>query len=139
MYQFGTAVRASSSFPAIFCPYEFKNHIFLDGGTIDNIPIKEVIAQGVDKVITVNFENIKIDNTSNVMDIILRTIDIMGNKIIENDLKKSDFILTVPTDNEIGFLDTNQIESCYKYGYDTTIKKIEEIKEIFKQEHSKKE
>ena len=38
----GTAVRASSSFPAIFCPYEFKEHIFLDGGTVDNIPVNEV-------------------------------------------------------------------------------------------------
>lgn len=126
----GTAVRASSSFPAIYCPYEFKNHLFLDGGTIDNIPVYEVLAQGADKVITVNFEPIKINKQSNVMDIILRTIDIMGNKIIEEELKKSDLILTIPTDNEIGFLDTKQIESCYQYGYDTTIQKMEEIKKI---------
>ena len=33
----GKAVRASSSFPAVFCPCEFKNHMFLDGGTLDNI------------------------------------------------------------------------------------------------------
>ena len=45
MYQFGTAVRASSSFPAVFCPYEYEEHFFLDGGTIDNIPVEEVIAQ----------------------------------------------------------------------------------------------
>lgn len=132
MHRFGTAVRASSSFPAIFCPYEFKNHIFLDGGTVDNIPINEVLAHGADKVITVNFEAIKIDNQSNVMDIVLRTIDIMGNKIIEEDLKKSDLILTIPTDNEIGFLDTDQIESCYQYGYETTMKKMREIKDIMK-------
>lgn len=132
MHLFGTAVRASSSFPAIFCPYEFKNHIFLDGGTIDNIPINEVLAQGADKVITVNFESIKVDNKSNVMDIVLRTIDIMGNKIIEEELNKSDLILTIPTDNEAGFLDANQIESCYKYGYETTIKRIDEVKKIIR-------
>lgn len=130
MYQFGTAVRASSSFPGIFCPYEFENHIFLDGGTIDNIPVKEVLAHGADKVIAVNFEPIKINNKSNVIDIVLRTIDIMGNKIVEEELKKSDLILTIPTDDEIGFLDTNQIENCYKYGYETTIKKIDEIKKL---------
>lgn len=125
------AVTASSSFPAIFCPYKFENHIFLDGGTVDNIPINEVLAQGADKVIAVNFENIKIDNKSNVMDIILRTIDIMGNKMIEEELKKSDLILTIPTENGIGFLDTNQIESCYKYGYETTLKRMTEIKQLF--------
>lgn len=132
MYQFGTAVRASSSFPAIFCPYSYQNHIFLDGGTVDNIPVREVRKKGADKIITVNFEEIKINQNSNMMDIILRTIDIMGNKIIEKDLKKSDLILTIPTDNEIGFLDTNQIEKCYQSGYETTIQKMQTIKEVLK-------
>ncbi len=126
----GEAVRASSSFPAIFCPCEFENHIFLDGGTINNIPVSEVKKLGAKKVIAVKFDPIKIDNQSNVMDIVLRTIDIMGNKIIEKDLEKCDLILNIPTDDEIGFLDSNQIENCYKFGYKTTIEKMEEIKKI---------
>ena len=126
----GSAVRASSSFPGVFCPYEYKKHIFLDGGTINNIPVDEVFAQGADRVITVKFEPIKINNQSNVMDIILRTIDIMGNKIIENEVKKSDYILEIPTDDEMGFLDSNQIEKCYEFGYKETINKMDEIKKI---------
>lgn len=126
----GAAVRASSSFPGVFCPYEYENHIFLDGGTIDNIPVSEVIKCGANKVITVNFAPIEIDGNSNVMDIVLRTIDIMGNKIIENDVEKSDFILTIPTDDKIGFLDSNQIEKCYKCGYKTAMEKIKEIHKI---------
>ena len=126
----GSAVRASSSFPGVFCPYEYKKHIFLDGGTINNIPVDEVFAQGADRVITVKFEPIKINNQSNVMDIVLRTIDIMGNKIIEAEVKKSDYILEIPTDDEIGFLDSNQIEKCYEFGYKETINKMDEIKKI---------
>ena len=126
----GGAVRASSSFPGVFCPYEFENHIFLDGGTVDNIPVSEVVKCGADKVITVNFEPIEITTESNVMDIVLRTIDIMGNKIIENDVEKSDFVLTIPTDNEIGFLDSNQTEKCYECGYNTAMKKMKEIHKI---------
>ena len=64
------------------------------------------------------------------MDIVLRTIDIMGNKIVEEELKKSDLILTIPTDNEIGFLDTEQIEKCYEYGYKETLEKIPEINKL---------
>ena len=126
----GSAVRASSSFPGVFCPYEYKKHIFLDGGTINNIPVDEVFAQGADRVITVKFEPIKINNQSNVMDIVLRTIDIMGNKIIEDEVKKSDYILEIPTDDEMGFLDSNQIEKCYEFGYKETINKMDEIKKI---------
>ena len=45
----GKAVRASSSFPAIFCPCEYKGHSFYDGGVLDNIPVLEVKKQGADK------------------------------------------------------------------------------------------
>ena len=38
----GRAVRASSSFPAIFCPCEYKNHIFMDGGVLNNLPTEEL-------------------------------------------------------------------------------------------------
>ena len=51
----GKAVRASSSFPAVFCPCEYKEHKFLDGGILDNIPVLEVKKQGADKVIAINF------------------------------------------------------------------------------------
>lgn len=126
----GLAVRASSSFPAVFCPCEFKDHLFSDGGSLDNIPIKEVIAQGADKVIAVNFEPIKIHNKSDMVDIILRTLDIMGAKSYENDLKKSDIVLTIPTEEDTKLLSIDKIESCYKYGYDTTIAKINKIKKL---------
>ena len=38
----------------------------------------------------------------------------MGNKIIENGLKKSDIILTIPTDKDTGFLNIDKIKSCYQ-------------------------
>lgn len=127
----GKAVRASSSFPAIFCPCEFKTHKFLDGGALDNIPVTEVKKQGVDKVIAVNFKADNIDSNSNIMDVAMRTIDIMGNKISEEGLKKSDFTLTISTD-KTGLLDTNKLDSCYNYGYRTTIENLKNIYNLFK-------
>ena len=125
----GKAVRASSSFPAIFCPCEYKNHKFLDGGVLDNIPVNEVKKQGATKVIAVNFKADDIDEKSNVMDIGMRTIDIMGNKISEENLKMSDYILTIQTD-KTGLLDTKKLDSCYKYGYNQTIEQLDKIKEV---------
>lgn len=123
----GKAVRASSSFPAIFCPCEFRRHRFLDGGALDNIPVNEVRKQGATKVIAVNFKADDINEHSNIMDIAMRTIDIMGNKISEENLEQSDFILTVQTD-KTGLLDTEKLEECYKYGYKAVIKNLDEIK-----------
>lgn len=125
----GKALRATSSFPAVFCPCDFKEHKFLDGGALNNVPVIEVKNQGMDKVIAVNFKADDITEDSNYMDIAMRTIDLMENKISEENLKQSDYILTINTD-KTGLLDVQKLDSCYKYGYETTINKIKEIKEI---------
>lgn len=123
----GKAVRASSSFPAFFCPCEYKNHVFLDGGTLNNVPANEVKRMGADKVISIRFEENTYDENSDVMDIIMRTLDIMGGKISEEILKKSDYVLTIPTD-KVGLLDDSKTDICYKAGYEATMNKIDEIK-----------
>lgn len=128
----GKAVRASSSFPVIFSPCEYKKHKFLDGGTLDNIPTIEVKKMGVEKVIAVNFDADVVDNKSNVMDIVMKTLDIMGNKISEKSLKESDLVITIPND-KTGLLDTEKIDKCYKLGYDTAIKHIDKILEVINQ------
>lgn len=123
----GKAIRASSSFPVIFSPCEYEQHKFLDGGILDNFPSLEVRKQGADKVITVNFKADDIDNNSNVMDIIMRSIDIMGNKISEECLNDSDMVLTIKTD-KTGLLEIDKLDDCYKYGYRQTIKNMDKIK-----------
>ncbi len=125
----GKAIRASSSFPVVFSPCEYNKHRFLDGGILDNFPTTEVKKQGVDKIITVNFKADDIDENSNIMDIVMRTIDIMGNKISEENISNSDMVLTIQTD-KTGLLETEKLDECYKYGYRQTIEQIDKIKEI---------
>ena len=125
----GKAVRASSSFPAVFSPCKDKEHAFMDGGTLDNVPVNEVKKQGADKVIAVKFNSDVITEESNVMDIVMKTIDIMGSKISEESLEMSDLVLSVYTD-KVGLLDTNKLDSCYKYGYECVIQNLDKIKNI---------
>ena len=128
----GKALRATSSFPAVFCPCDFKEHKFLDGGALNNVPVIEVKNKGMDKVLAVNFKADDITNESNYMDIAMRTIDLMGNKISEENLKQSDYVLTICTD-KTGLLDIQKLDSCYEHGYLTTIKNIARIKEIIQE------
>ena len=127
----GTAVRASSSFPAIFSPCNVEGHAFLDGGALNNIPVVEVRKQGADKVIAVKFDAEKVDENSNMMDIVMKTIDIMGNKISEESIESSDFVLNVYTD-KVGLLDVKKLDKCFEYGYQAVEQNIEKIKEILK-------
>lgn len=129
--EIGKAVRASSSFPAVFCPCEFKNHMFMDGGTLDNIPVLPLKKICDKKIIAVNFEADPVDINSDAMDILMRTLDVMGNKLSEKGLEQSDFILTVPTDRA-GLLDIDKLDKCYKFGYNTVMKNINQIKKMLR-------
>ena len=101
----------------------------MDGGVLDNIPTEELKKIYSGKIISVNFESDQVREDYDVMDIIMKTLDIMGNKLSVNSLKKSDLILTIPT-NGTGLIDINKMDICYKYGYETTIKNIDKIKKI---------
>lgn len=123
----GKAIRASSSFPGFFSPCEYKNHMFMDGGTLDNIPVNEVKKQGADKVLAVKFDADIVNESSNMMDIIMKTIDIMGSKISEESLEMSDYTLNVYTD-KVGLLDVKKLDKCYKYGFDCVMENIDKIR-----------
>ncbi len=125
----GKAVRASSSFPAFFCPCEYKNHIFMDGGVLDNTPVLPLKQVYDKKVIAVNFEADPVEIDSDVMDIIMKTLDIMGNKISEKSFEQSDLILTVPTDRA-GLFDIEKLDKCYKFGYETVMKNMDKIRKL---------
>lgn len=125
----GKAIRASSSFPAYFCPCEYKKHIFMDGGVLDNTPILPLKRICKHKVMAVNFEADPVEENCDVMDIIMKTLDIMGNKIAEESFKQSDLVLTVSTDRA-GLFDIEKMDKCYKFGYDTTMKNIDKIKKL---------
>lgn len=128
----GKAVRASSSFPAVFCPCEFETHQFMDGGVLDNVPVLEVKKQGADKVIAINFKSDDVDSRSNIMDLTMRTLDIMGNKISKESLEKSDLVITVKTD-KTGLLDVEKLDSCYEYGYKAIVENLDKIKQVLKE------
>lgn len=124
----GKAVRASSSFSAVFCPFEYDKYAFMDGGILDNIPVEEVRRQGADKVIAISFESDKINKNSNIMDIVMKTVDIMGDKIFEPSLNSSDYVLNVSTDGT-GLLDLGKMDMCFQFGYNAAIENMDKIKE----------
>ena len=122
----GTAVRASCSFPVVFSPCEYEGHLFMDGGILDNMPAQEIKKYGVDKIIAIKFDSAQVNKDSNIMDIGMKVLDIIGNKISEESLSSSDVVLTIPTDGT-GLLDVDNLDLCYKEGYNTVMKNIEKI------------
>lgn len=127
----GKAIRASSSFPGFYSPCAYKEYIFMDGGVLNNVPVDEVKLQGADYVIAVKFRADEINDESNIMDVVMKSIDIMGNKISARNLQMSDYILEVYSD-KVGLLDVEKLDKCYEYGYNAVMENLEKIKRELK-------
>lgn len=128
------AVRASSSYPAIFAPCIYNKHKFVDGGILDNIPVEEVKKIGADKVIAVRFKLNKTSRTIGLRSTLNKAIDIMFSKIEGEELKKADYVIEIDT-QDVNPFDFKQSNKCYKYGYLQAKKEIANIKKmIFKED-----
>ncbi len=123
-------VRASSSFPAVFEPKIINSKVLVDGGVRVNTPVTILRKMGADKVLAVCFD--KNDNcqsyTKNIIGITLKTFDIMGHQINEEELLKADYILT-PNVEDVGLLDCSKTRKIINQGYYAVKNNIEKIRE----------
>ncbi len=127
------AVRASSSYPAIFAPCIYNKHKFVDGGILDNIPVEEVKKIGADKVIAVRFKLNKTSRTIGLRSTLNKAIDIMFSKIEGEEVKKADYVIEIDT-QDVNPFDFKQSNKCYKYGYLQAKKEIVNIKKMIYKE-----
>ena len=124
----GKAVRASCSFPGVFCPVHLNNDILVDGGIRENIPWKEVKKNGIDKVLCIVFdEEQKIKEDKNIIDMISGSLNLMGRELSNYELEGADYILKIST-KETSLLDFSKIDYLYNEGYIQAKSFLEKIK-----------
>ena len=123
----GKAVRASCSYPGVFCPCIIKDDLVIDGGVRENIPWKEVKKLGIDKVLCISFEEEKkYKKDKNIIDVISGAINLMGRELSNYELYGADYLLKIKT-KEISLLDASEIDYLYNQGYYQMKKYLEKI------------
>lgn len=124
----GKAVRASCSYPGVFCPCEYNGIKLIDGGIRENLPWKEWKDRGVEKVVCIGFKTNKIKKKDkNIIDIISSALDILCYELSNYELKGIEYLLKIKT-KDVSLLDTKQMNYLYKEGYNQTKKFIQENK-----------
>ena len=122
------AVRASSAIPGVFPPVDHQGKMLVDGGVIDNIPVSAAREKGADIVIAVDIsENVINFNITNLLDVMLQSITIMGaeNAMIK---KKEADILIAPKIGDVGMLDFTQKKRCMLAGIEAAQKMMPELR-----------
>jgi NTE family protein len=87
------AIAASGALPSVFQPVIINNKILIDGGVVNNYPIDELRAKGMNLIIGVDVQDALVERNelNSAPDILLqisnfRTIDVMKDKVKKTDI-----------------------------------------------------
>lgn len=125
------AISASSALPSVYSPVILDNRLLIDGGVVNNYPISELKAKGMDIIIGVDVQDTlrSRDQLKSAPDILLqinnyRTIQAMKSKKDSTDIYLRPDILRY---NLVSFDDRNEIIAA---GYQAAMKEFEALKEL---------
>jgi NTE family protein len=110
-------VQASSSIPILFSPVKVGENIYVDGGLIDNLPVRPLVRR-CEKVIGVNiFPNEKVPHVDNLFQVATRTFQISINKNIRYDKSRCQYYLEPPEMAKYNMLETKHMDEIFNLGY----------------------
>jgi len=90
----GTAVRASSSVPAVFQPVRISGRDYVDGGLVSPVPVRAARQMGAELVIAVDISSAPENNQAGgTLDVLLQTFSIMSKSINYFELKEADVVV----------------------------------------------
>jgi len=111
------AMRASSSVPSIFMPFEKDGELIVDGGISQNLPVETAKSLGADFIISLkaNTALSEGENLSNIFSVLNQTINIGISKSMEESLEMSDIVIN-PQVGSFSVSDFNNIKDLIEAG-----------------------
>jgi len=121
-------VRASCSWPGIFNPVRLGGRLLVDGGIKDSVPTKIAKELEADYMIAVDVGFcVKKGKVENIFQMIIQTVQIMGNELNKYQAKEADIVIDV----DLGDLDQisfNRAREAVEKGGAAAELKIDQIK-----------
>lgn len=95
------ALRATMALPAIFSPVRDGDHIYVDGGLLDNLPVDVARKMGVDIVIAVHLRTKPLNpkDSLSVFSVLQASVSVVISVNELEGMEKADLLITVPTED----------------------------------------
>lgn len=123
------AVLASSAIPGVFPPVQDGDAIYVDGGTLDLVPVGVARDLGADYVIAVDLisERAEPREPKNVVDVLTASFELMQREVA-SDARSADVYIAPPV-ADYRILDFSALQEMYERGRSAAQAHIEEIVE----------
>lgn len=111
------ALRASSAFPSLFTPYELDDHLYVDGGVINNYPVRPLLSRGMNYIIGIDVQDVlyKKEELTSVIQILEQTSSFIKAEASEKQLKATNLVIQ-PDVPEIGMTTFDQFDYIVEAG-----------------------
>ena len=125
------AVSASGALPTLFNPVVINDMILIDGGIVNNYPIKELKAKGVDVIIGVDVQDCikKTKDLTSALDIVLQDNNYTSDNQMQTKIKDTDVHIkpNIEEFSVVSFDDANRIVQAGFEAANQVTQKLERI------------
>lgn len=125
------SLRASMAIPSVFDPVVIDGRVFLDGGVVNNFPVKEVRDMGADIIIGVDVSGrlYKKEDLNSLPRIMEQAISFLGETKTMEQREKCD-ILIIPEMKDMSSMDFAKTDDIIRRGEKATELQMEKLKKL---------
>ena len=127
----GKAVQSSIAFPGIFTASNYNEYNFIDGGTVNNLPVKVLKDMGAKKIISLSFDLNKYTPSKSIEGVVMRALDIFSLNSVRAGQKEANVAVEI-YNQDTGLVNIKDLSKTIQNGYDAVMEKKEEILELIK-------
>lgn len=130
----GQAVRASVSIPSMFVPTVIDGNEYVDGGLVSPVPVNIARDLGADIIIAVNIlAQPAYTETSNIWGLFNQNINIMQNRLAEEEMKNADIVIQPDLREKAHIFDVKGRQDTIQAGIDATLQRLPVIEAVIMQ------
>lgn len=130
------AMMASAAFPSLFTPVEIDGNLLVDGGVVNNYPIKEVRNLGADIIIGVDVQDdlMKRKNLKNATRILVQITNLQSIDKMKDKIKDTDVYIK-PDIRDYGVISFDKGEEIIRKGEEAAFAVYEKIKTLVNEDN----
>lgn len=119
------AVCASASIPGVYIPMRLNGRILVDGGIVQNVPIRPLKAMGAGVIIASQLGGVRAyEEPKNVLDVMRNAFDIALSQRTKQEVKQADLLIAMDLRDFSIADNTQRYDELFAIGYDTAAKEL---------------
>ncbi|OXB01519.1 patatin [Flavobacterium oncorhynchi] len=130
------AMMASAAFPSLFTPVEIDGNLLVDGGVVNNYPIKEVRNLGADIIIGVDVQDDLLNrkNLKNATRILVQITNLQSIEKMKSKVKDTDIYIK-PDIRDYGVISFDKGEEIIRKGEEASFAVYEKLKSLVNEDN----